>query len=135
VAAAAGVPVVATRVARLALAGSSTAEVVVEPIVAGAEAEIGKIVRGERRTASAIDRSAEPPFGRSPSLKAPAVWRAALSNGLPVLGIEDRDTLVVRAMRSQAGLVAMLRALLVPRSLFAAWLPAPVPPVVAATGA
>jgi len=82
--------------ASLALAGSSTAEVVVEPIVAGAEAEIGKIVRGERRTASAIDRSVEPPFGRSPSLKAPAVWRAALSNGLPVLGIEDREVPLVQ---------------------------------------
>jgi len=82
--------------AGLALSGSSKAEVVEEPIVMGAEAEPGKVVRGERRTASAIDRSIEPPYGSSPSLKAPAVWRTTLANGLPVLGIEDREVPLVQ---------------------------------------
>lgn len=80
----------------LALSGSSRADVIEEPIVMGAETATGKTVRGERRTTSAINRSVEPPYGRSPSLKAQSVWRTALSNGLPVLGIEDREVPLVQ---------------------------------------
>lgn len=82
--------------AELALAGSTPASVVEEPIIMGAEAEIGEIVRGETRTASAIDRSIEPDYGPSPSLTAPNVWRTELSNGVPVLGIEDREVPLVQ---------------------------------------
>lgn len=80
----------------LALEGAERAEVVEEPIVMGAEAEIGEVARGDARTPSAIDRSVEPPFGASPSLTAPSVWRASLDNGVPVLGIEDREVPLVQ---------------------------------------
>ncbi len=80
----------------LALEGASRAEVVVEPIVMGAEAELAEIVRGDARTPSEIDRSVEPPYGDPPTLTAPDVWRASLSNGVPVLGIEDREVPLVQ---------------------------------------
>jgi len=80
----------------LALEGASRAEVVVEPIVMGAEAELVEIVRGDARTPSEIDRSVEPPYGDPPALTAPDVWRASLSNGVPVLGIEDREVPLVQ---------------------------------------
>jgi zinc protease len=55
----------------LALEGSTQAQVVVEPIVQGAEAELTGVHRGTARTPSAIDRSTEPPYGTSPTLSAP----------------------------------------------------------------
>ena len=88
----------------LALEGSSRAGVVEEPIVIGAEEELGAIVRGEERTPSAIDRSVEPPFGESPSLTAPEVWRAGLDDGVPVLGIEDHEVPLVQfSLRMRGG--------------------------------
>ena len=80
----------------LALEGSERAEVVIEPIVQGAEAEF-TVVRGEERTpGGSFDRSVEPPFGPSPSVRAPEVWRETLENGLSVLGVEDRETPMVQ---------------------------------------
>ena len=55
--------------------------------------------------------------------------------GADVDAVTDDVLLVMRWMRREAGFASMLRALLIPRSLFAAWLPAPVPPVVATAGA
>ena len=81
--------------AELALEGSERAEVVEEPIVAGAEGEF-TVTRGDDRTASELDRSVEPPYGNPPSLSAPTVWRAALTNGIAVLGIEDREVPLVQ---------------------------------------
>ena len=89
--------------AQLAVSGSTTASVVEEPIVIGAEAEIGEIARGETRTQSSFDRSVEPPFGESPSLKAPTVWRTELANALPVFGIEDREVPLVQFELSMRG--------------------------------
>ncbi len=80
----------------LALTGSVRAEVVEEPIVQGAETEIGLIRRGEERTPSAIDRSVEPPYGPSPMLTAPDVWQSDLGNGLSVYGIEDYEVPLVQ---------------------------------------
>ena len=74
-----------------ALLGSTRTEVVEEPIVMGAETELGEVLRGAERTESVIDRSIEPPYGESPSLTAPAVWTDALANGVRVFGIEDRE--------------------------------------------
>jgi zinc protease len=79
-----------------ALEGSTHAQVVEEAIVMGAEAELGEIQRGEERTPSAIDRSVEPPYGDPPTLTAPEVWQAELANGVPVLGIEDREVPLVQ---------------------------------------
>ena len=90
----------------LALAGSERAEVVEEPIVQGAEGEF-TVVRGDERTpGGSFDRSVEPPFGPSPSLRAPEVWRDTLANGLRVLGIEDRETPMVQfELRFRGGLL------------------------------
>lgn len=81
---------------QLALEGSERAEVVIEPIVQGAEAEF-TVERGDERTpGGAFDRSAEPPYGTSPSVRAPQVWRETLANGLSVLGVEDAETPIVQ---------------------------------------
>ena len=80
----------------LALEGSERAEVVIEPIVQGAEAEF-TVARGEERTpGGSFDRSVEPPLGPSPTFRAPDVWRETLANGLSVLGVEDRETPMVQ---------------------------------------
>ena len=82
--------------AELALDDSELAEVVIEPIVQGAE-EAFTVVRGEERTPTgSFDRSVEPPFGPPPTFRAPDVWRETLANGLPVLGVEDRETPMVQ---------------------------------------
>ena len=82
--------------AELALEGSGRAEVVIEPIVQGAEAEF-TVARGEERTPSgSFDRSVEPPYGPSPSVRAPEVWREMLEGGLAALGVEDRETPMVQ---------------------------------------
>lgn len=81
----------------LALADSQLAEVVIEPIVQGAEAEF-TVERGTERTPPIgdLDRSVEPPFGEAPTLTAPSVSRDTLANGLQVLVIEDRELPVVQ---------------------------------------
>jgi zinc protease len=93
--------------ADLALSGSRVAEVVVEPIVQGAEEPIEVRDRGEiPRTPSQIDRSVEPPFGDPPVLTAPLVWSYTLANGLPVRGIEDRELPLVQfELRFQGGML------------------------------
>ncbi len=91
----------------LALEGSEVAEVVIEPIVQGAEAPIAIEDRGDiPRTPSAIDRSVEPPFADPPTLTAPTVWADTLANGLTVLGIEDRETPLVQfELRFRGGML------------------------------
>jgi zinc protease len=79
----------------LALEGSERAEVVEEPIVQGAEAELVTVTRGDELTPSEIDRATEPPYGEPPSLLAPDVWRTELENGVRVLGIVDREVPMV----------------------------------------
>ena len=82
--------------AELAVEGSEPAEVVIEPIVQGAEAEF-TVARGEERTpAGSFDRSVEPPYGPSPSVRAPELWRETLAGSLAVLGVEDRETPMVQ---------------------------------------
>ncbi len=81
----------------LALEGSDVAEVVEEPIVFGAEPRVVIDDRGDiERTPSIIDRSVEPPYGEAPVLRAPAVWRDELSNGVEVLGIRDTELPLVQ---------------------------------------
>jgi zinc protease len=90
---------------QLALADSTRAEIVEEPIVPG-EGEFGQLVRGETRTPSKIDRSVEPPFGTAPMLRAPTVQRETLANGLRVLAIEDREQPLVQfELRLKGGLL------------------------------
>jgi len=80
----------------LALDGSQPADVVVEPILLGAEVEVATVTRGEALTPSSIDRSVEPPFGAASSRSMPDVWRTTLANGVEVLGIQDDDVPLVQ---------------------------------------
>ena len=59
----------------LALEGSTKAEVVEEKIVQGAEAKVDPSAQAEyERTPSTFDRSVEPPYGKAPQVKIPAIW-------------------------------------------------------------
>jgi len=91
----------------LALEGSEVAEVVIEPIVMGAEGQVVPVNRGVvPLTPSGFDRTIEPPFGESPTLVAPPVWRDTLGNGLEVLGIEDHEVPLVQfELRLSGGLL------------------------------
>ena len=81
----------------LALNSAVRAKVVEEPIVQGAEAEVdASAAVAYARTPSSFDRTVEPPYGPTPEVKIPAVWQAALPNGLKALGIEDRELPVAR---------------------------------------
>lgn len=81
----------------LALAGSQLADVVIEPIVQGAEADVD-LTRAARYalTPSRIDRSVEPPYGVAPKLSAPDVWKSLAGNGMQIYGISDSELPMVR---------------------------------------
>ncbi len=81
----------------LALSGSVRAEVVIEPIIQGAEAEVDLTATASyERTPSLIDRSVEPPYGPPPQLSPPAVWQTATGNGIEVYGITDDELPLAR---------------------------------------
>lgn len=89
----------------LILDGSTRAAVVEEPIIQGAEAAVDpNVVATYDPTPSSFDRSIEPPYGAPPTISPPAVWKAELSNGLSVAGIEDNELPLVRmALRIDGG--------------------------------
>ena len=91
--------------ADLALANSEKAAVVEEPIIAG-EGAFMPPDRGEvQRTASAFDRTVEPPFGAPPSLRAPTIRADTLGDGLRVYAIEDHELPIVSfELRLKGGL-------------------------------
>ncbi|MDA0312954.1 MAG: pitrilysin family protein [Gemmatimonadetes bacterium] len=105
----------------LALVGSTQAEVVEEPIVAGAEAAVVVDDRGDiPLTPSTFNRTVEPPYGASPSLSAPSVWvEANGTNAVRVFGIEDREVPLVQfqlrfsggQLREEAGRVGIANLL------------------------
>lgn len=81
----------------LALEGSTEAEVVIEPIVQGAEDEVDPTASAEyERTPSEIDRSVEPPYGATPELGTPDVWEGETANGIKVFGISDSELPLVQ---------------------------------------
>jgi zinc protease len=43
------------------------------------------------KTASSIDRTVEPPAGKEPEINVPEIWKAELSNGIKVYGIENKE--------------------------------------------
>ena len=43
------------------------------------------------KTTSTFDRTVEPQEGKAPEVNAPAVWKATLSNGIQVYGIENKE--------------------------------------------
>lgn len=83
--------------AKLALKGSVLADVVEEKIVNGAEDKFDpKIAASYQKTPSTFDRSKEPSYGETPSLKVPKVYQDKLDNGLKVFGIENNEVPLVR---------------------------------------
>ncbi|WP_411768272.1 M16 family metallopeptidase [Winogradskyella sp. A3E31] len=93
--------------AHLILDNSALADVVEEEIVEGAEESFDASVAAEyERTPSSFDRTIEPPYGESPDLAVPQVWKRQLSSGLSVLGIEnDEVPLVQFEIRMDGGLL------------------------------
>lgn len=81
----------------LALEGSTRAEVVIEPIVQGAEEEIDLTANATyERTPSLIDRSIEPPYGDTPTLATPEIWESQTPNGIKLYGISDSELPLVQ---------------------------------------
>jgi zinc protease len=80
----------------LALDGSKKAEVVEEKIVQGAEDEVNPNVNATyEKTPSSFDRSKEPPYGTTPTVKVPLVWESKVSNGMRVYGIQNNEVPLV----------------------------------------
>jgi len=81
----------------LALEGSTKADVVEEAIVQGAEGTIDASANATYpRTPSRFDRSKEPPYGKAPEIKMPAIWKDKLANGIQVYGIENNEVPLVQ---------------------------------------
>ncbi|MBB6682237.1 insulinase family protein [Aequorivita sp. 609] len=81
----------------LALIDSKLADVVEEPIVEGAEESFDSSVVAEyEKTPSSFDRSVEPPYGESPDVKVPEVWKDELSSGIKLFGIENNEVPLVQ---------------------------------------
>ena len=82
------------------------ATIIEEPIVQGAEAQVGfdPTVRDFDRTASSFDRTVEPGFGDAYELPVPTVWRDTLGNNVDVYGIENSETpLIYFSLNIDAG--------------------------------
>jgi zinc protease len=81
---------------QLAVKGAVPATVFQEQIVAGVQNE--NVSRGAEantpKTPTKHDRS-EPAFGPTPLFKMPSIWKAKLTNGLSLLGIENNEVPLV----------------------------------------
>ncbi|MCZ6522148.1 MAG: pitrilysin family protein [Bacteroidetes bacterium] len=75
---------------------SEMANVVEEEIKENVEKQIAEAEEEIQRTPSKIDRSIEPEQGTVPELRIPESWKAELSNGLQVHGIEHAELPLVR---------------------------------------
>ena len=83
--------------ADLALANSELAQVVEEQIIEGAEESFdASIAATYEKTPSTFDRSVEPPYGESPDVKVPEVWKESLSSGMQLFGIENNEVPLVQ---------------------------------------
>ncbi|PTM08889.1 MAG: peptidase M16 [Bacteroidetes bacterium] len=81
----------------LALNDSQLADVVEEPILEGAEETFDASIAAEyEKTPSSFDRSVEPPYGDSPDVNVPNVWKGDLSSGMKVFGIENDEVPLVQ---------------------------------------
>ena len=89
----------------LALANSEEAIIKEEQIIDGAEESFdASIAIKYERSPSSFDRTIEPPYGESPSLKVPDVWQDELSSGIQVFGIENNEVPLVQfEMEIQGG--------------------------------
>jgi len=81
----------------LALENSNLAEVVEEKIIEGAENTFDpSIVATYEKSPSSFDRSVEPPYGASPDVKVPDVWKDELTSGIKLFGIENNEVPLVK---------------------------------------
>lgn len=81
----------------LALYDSKLADVVEEPIIDGAEESFDASIAAEyEKTPSSFDRSIEPPYGESPDINVPEVWKENLSSGIKLFGIENNEVPLVQ---------------------------------------
>ena len=89
----------------LALEGSVKADVVEEAIEEALAETYDLSKQGPyEKTPSTFDRSQEPPYGESLKLSIPVVWESALSSGIKVSGIENREVpLVYFSMQIDGG--------------------------------
>ncbi len=63
-----------------------------ENITEASKVEIADTSEGQvEKTASVIDRTAEPPAGPEPEIKVPEIWKATLANGIEVYGIHNPE--------------------------------------------
>lgn len=63
-----------------------------ENINEATQVEIGKNSSNVvEKTPSSIDRTVEPKAGKDPEVKTPEIWKAKLSNGIEVTGIENKE--------------------------------------------
>ena len=83
--------------ANLSLENSELAQVVEEQIIEGAEESFdASIAATYEKTPSSFDRSIEPPYGESPDVIVPQVWKKTLDSGINVLGIENSEVPLVQ---------------------------------------
>ncbi|WP_111683802.1 M16 family metallopeptidase [Winogradskyella tangerina] len=81
----------------LVLDNSQLADVVEEKIVDGAEETFDpSIAATYEKTPSSFDRSVEPPYGDSPELNIPEVWKKELDSGMQLFGIENDEVPLVQ---------------------------------------
>lgn len=81
----------------LALENSIEADVVEEKIIIGKEETFDpSLVATYTKTPSTFDRSVEPPYGKSPEVKVPEVWKHRLENGVQIFGIENTEVPLVQ---------------------------------------
>jgi zinc protease len=72
--------------------GSTDAGVKEENINEASQVKIAKTGDEKiEKSPSSIDRTVEPPAGTAPEVNEPAVWKATLSNGIQVYGIENKE--------------------------------------------
>ena len=80
----------------LVLDNSQLANIVEEKIIEGAEESFDpSIAATYEKTPSNFDRSVEPPYGKSPELNIPTVWKKELDFGIKVFGIENNEVPLV----------------------------------------
>lgn len=81
----------------LILDNSILADIEEEKIVEGAEETFDPSVTATyEKTPSSFDRSIEPPYGESPELNIPKVWKKQLYSGIKVYGIENNEVPLVQ---------------------------------------
>ena len=81
----------------LILDDSELAEVVEEQIIDGAEETFdASIAATYEKTPSSFDRAIEPPYGKSPDITIPEVWKDELNSGLKIAGIQNEEVPLVQ---------------------------------------